>query len=123
MHENTLRVFIDPSSASATEMDTEVISGLSSPSSASSTGETAEDGKHVRQHLHMLKLDVERLGDWPKDYSEYERLNRDLFRTFANDLEGVDGVDKWNLQSFGSGRAEDSDDLLSFAHERLAIVV
>lgn len=123
LHENALRTFIDPSSASATEMDTEVISGMSSPSSASSPGETAEEGKHVRQHLHMLKLAVERLGDWPKDYSEYERLNDDVFRAFANDLEGVDGVDKWNLQSFGSGRAEASDDLLSFAHEHLAIAV
>lgn len=123
LHENALRMFIDPSSASATEMDTEVISGMSSPSSASSPGETAEEGKHVRQHLHMLKLAVERLGDWPKDYSEYERLNDDVFHAFANDLEGVDGVDKWNLQSFGSGRAEASDDLLSFAHEHLAIAV
>lgn len=123
LHENALRVFIDPSSASVTEMDTEVISGMSSPSSASSSGETAEEGKHVRQHLRMLKLAVERLGDWPKDYSEYERLNQDLFRMFANDLEGVDGVDKWNLQSFGSGRAEANDDLLSFAHERLVIAV
>ena len=104
-------------------MDTEVISGMSSPSSASSPCETAEEGKHVRQHLHMLKLAVERLGNWPKDYSEYERLNADVFRTFANDLEGVDGVEKWNLQSFRSGRAEASDDLLSFAHEHLAIAV
>lgn len=122
LHENALRSFIDPSSTSATEMDTEVISGLSTPSSASSPGETAEEGKHVRQHLHMLKLAVERLGDWPKEYSEYERLNHDLYRTFANDLEGVDGVDKWNLRSFGSGRAEASDDLLS-SHNRMAIAV
>ncbi|KAJ5128530.1 hypothetical protein N7448_002249 [Penicillium atrosanguineum] len=123
LHENALRVFIDPSSAASTEMDVEVISGMSSPSSTSSPGENAEEGKHVRQHLHMLKLAVERLGDWPKEYSEYERLSNDLFRTFANDLEGVDGVDKWNLQSFGAGKAEASDDLLSFAHEHLAIAV
>lgn len=122
LHENALRAFVDPSSVSATEMDTEVISGLSAPSSASSPGETAEDGKHVRQHLHMLKLAVERLGDWPKDYSEYERLNHDLYRTFANDLEGVDGIDKWNLRSFGSGRAEASDDILS-SHKRMVIAV
>ncbi|KAJ6104280.1 hypothetical protein N7523_010600 [Penicillium sp. IBT 18751x] len=81
--ENALRVFIDPSSAAPTEMDMEVISGMSSPSSSSSPN---------------AQLAVERLGDWPKEYSEYERLSNDLFRTFANDLEGVDGVDKWNLQ-------------------------
>lgn len=122
LHENALRAFVDPSSASATEMDTEVISGLSTPSSASSPGETVEEGKHVRQHLHMLKLAVERLGDWPKEYSEYERLNHDLYNTFANDLEGVDGLDKWNLRSFGSGRAEANDDLLS-SHKLMAIAV
>jgi tetratricopeptide (TPR) repeat protein len=123
LHENALRVFVDPSSGSASDVDMEAISGMSSPSSASSPGENAEEGKHVRQHLHMLKLAVERLGDWPKEYSEYERLNNDLFNTFANDLEGVDGVDKWNLQSFGSGQAEASDDLFSFHREHRAIAV
>ncbi|KAJ5768999.1 hypothetical protein N7520_003558 [Penicillium odoratum] len=122
LHENALRVFIDPSSASASDVDMEVISGMSSPSSASSPGEN-EEGKHVRQHLRMLKLAVERLGDWPKDYSEYERLNNDLFGAFAHDLEGVEGVEKWNLQSFGSGQAEASDDLISFHREGLAIAV
>ncbi|KAJ6051935.1 hypothetical protein N7460_002469 [Penicillium canescens] len=122
LHENALRVFIDPSSASASDVDMEVISGMSSPASSASPGEK-EEGKHVRQHLHMLKLAVERLGDWPKDYSEYERLNQDLFNTFANDLEGVDGIDKWNLQSFGSGQAEASDDLVSFHREHLAIAI
>ncbi|KAI2747521.1 hypothetical protein DTO013E5_810 [Penicillium roqueforti] len=123
LHENALRVFIDPSSAPASDVDMDVISGISSPSSASSPDENMEEGKHVRQHLHMLKLAVERLGNWPKEYSEYERLNRDLFSTFANDLKGVEGVEKWNLQSFGSGQAEASDDLVSFHHEHLAIPV
>jgi tetratricopeptide (TPR) repeat protein len=120
LHENALRVFTGPF---ADDVDMEVISGMSSPSSASSPGEKAEEGKNVRQHLHMLKLAVERLGEWPKEYSEYERLNNDLFATFANDLEGVDGVDKWNVQSFGAGKAEANDDLLSFSHEHLAIPV
>ncbi|KAJ5301736.1 hypothetical protein N7508_006599 [Penicillium antarcticum] len=121
LHENALRVFIDPSSFTS-DVDMEVISGMSSPSSPASPGEK-EEGKHVRQHLHMLKLAVERLGDWPKDYSEYEKLSQDLFNTFGNDLEGVDGVDKWNLKSFGSGQAEASDDLVSFHREHLAIAI
>lgn len=123
LHENALRMFIDPSSGSASDVDIEVISGMSSPSSAASPGENSEEGKHVRQHLHMLKLSVERLGEWPKEYTEYERLSHDLFSAFTNDLEGVDGVDKWNLKLFGSGQAEASDDLISFHHERLAIAV
>ncbi|KAJ5767230.1 uncharacterized protein N7511_004846 [Penicillium nucicola] len=121
LHENALRVFIDPSSSSS-DVDMEVISGMSSPSSPGSPGEM-EEGKHVRQHLHMLKLAVERLGDWPKEYSEYERLSQDLFSLFGHDLEGVESVDKWNLKSFGSGQAEASDDLVSFHREHLAIAI
>ncbi|PYH98619.1 NACHT domain protein [Aspergillus ellipticus CBS 707.79] len=127
LHENALRVFIDPSSVSSTEMDDRTLSGASSPSSGPSE---EEEGKYVRQHLHLLKLAVERLGDWPKEYAEYERLNSELFRTFGNDLKGVDGVEKWNLKRYGSGHAEASDDLISSGinqgvgfYERLAIAV
>lgn len=34
----------------------------------------------------MLKLAVERLRDWPKENSEYERLSCDLFSTFEHEL-------------------------------------
>ncbi|GKZ34145.1 hypothetical protein AbraIFM66950_004327 [Aspergillus brasiliensis] len=130
VHENALRYFIDPTSVSASEMESGVISGLSSPASSPGVG-AEEEGKYVRKHLHLLKLAVERLGDWPKEYSEYERLNSDLFRTYSNDLKGVEGIEKWNLKRFGSGRAEASDDLLSTGienegvgfYERLAIAV
>ncbi|PYI06981.1 hypothetical protein BO78DRAFT_342291 [Aspergillus sclerotiicarbonarius CBS 121057] len=128
LHENALRFFIDPTSVSSTEMESGTLSGLSSPVSSPGEG-TEEEGKHVRQHLHLLKLAVERLGDWPKEYSEYERLNTDLFRAFSNDLKGVEGIEKWNLKRFGSGKAEASDDLISSAnqgvgfYERLAIAV
>ncbi|KAL4778896.1 hypothetical protein BJX76DRAFT_362292 [Aspergillus varians] len=113
LHENALRAFIDPTSLASPAID----EGVSSPGSEygpSSPGERPEDsGKHVRQHLHLLKLAVERLGDWPKDYTEYDRLNSALFQVFGDDLKGVEGVDKWNLKNFGSGRAEASDDLIS----------
>lgn len=110
LHENALRVFIDPT---ATEMVETASSG--SESEPPSPGEGAEErtGKYVRQHLHLLKLAVERLGDWPKEYSEYERLSAELFSAFGGDLKGIEGVDKWNLKNFGSGRAEASDDLIS----------
>ncbi|RAL14183.1 uncharacterized protein BO97DRAFT_448794 [Aspergillus homomorphus CBS 101889] len=130
LHENALRVFIDPTSVSSTEMKDGSTSGLSDSEASSPGGLVEDEGKHVRQHLHLLKLAVERLGDWPKEYSEYERLNADLFRTFAKDLKDVEGVEKWNLKRFGSGRAEASDDLISTginqivgSHERLAIAV
>ncbi|KAF7166709.1 hypothetical protein CNMCM5623_000253 [Aspergillus felis] len=113
LHENALRAFIDPTALASLTID----EGASSPGSESgppSPGERPEDsGKYVRQHLHLLKLAVERLGNWPKDYTEYERLNSALFQTFGDHLKGVEGVDKWNLKNFGSGRAEASDDLIS----------
>ncbi|KAL3482056.1 hypothetical protein BJX99DRAFT_253179 [Aspergillus californicus] len=114
LHENALRAFVDPSSA-LTAMDAntdEQGSPVASP--PSSPGETGKSsGKSVRQHLHLLKLAVERLGNWPKDYSEYERLNSDVFRMFREDLQGIKGLDKCNLRQFGAGRAEASDDLIS----------
>ncbi|EAW15289.1 uncharacterized protein ACLA_059560 [Aspergillus clavatus NRRL 1] len=109
VHENALRVLIDPSAAASTAMDD---AGSASGSEVSSPGE-GDSGKYVRQHLHLLKLAVERLGNWPKDYAEYERLNSELFKEFGDYLKGVEGVDKWKPKSFGCGRAEASDDLIS----------
>jgi hypothetical protein len=116
LHENALRVFVDPSSA-ATAIDADTISAEPySASPASSPGDETypakSHAKAVRQHLHLLKLAVERLGNWPKDYAEYERLNSDVFRTFREDLQGIKGLDKCNLSQFGDGRAEASDDLI-----------
>ncbi|GIC93466.1 uncharacterized protein Aud_009954 [Aspergillus udagawae] len=113
LHENALRAFIDPTTLASLAID-EGASSSGSESGPPSPGERPEEsGKYVRQHLHLLKLAVERLGNWPKDYKEYERLNSALFQTFGDYLKGVEGVDKWNLKNFGSGRAEASDDLIS----------
>ena len=79
--------------SSAFELD------LNEDASASNAGE------HVRQHLKLLTLVVKHLGDSPKDYSEYERLNADLSHRFPMDLEGFEGVEKWGLKSFGGGKA------------------
>ncbi|KNG91392.1 NACHT domain protein [Aspergillus nomiae NRRL 13137] len=127
LHENALRSFVDPSYFSSSLGDRSSPGG----SNPSSPGEAAEgDGKYVRQHLRLLKLAVERLGEWPKEYSEYETLNTDIFKAFGNELKGVDGVEKWDLKKFGCGQAEATDDLIMPAsdegvvlHERLAIPV
>ncbi|KAL4789684.1 hypothetical protein BDV19DRAFT_396748 [Aspergillus venezuelensis] len=118
LHENALRALIDPTdsfvagSSSPGEVSTAISPGSTSPASpGEEPGESA--GKRARKYLHLLKLAVERLGNWPKDYSDYEKLNADLFKTFGNDLRGVEGVEKWNPKHFGSGRAEASDDLVT----------
>jgi hypothetical protein len=114
LHENLLRIFSDPSFA-------ELECGLDN--SMSLDGSTYDldmgepvghvpDGESVRRHMYLLKLAVQRLGDWPKDYSEYERLNADLFREFASDLKGVEGVEKWDLKAYGAGKAEGNADVL-----------
>ncbi|KAH7017970.1 NACHT domain-containing protein [Microdochium trichocladiopsis] len=69
-------------------------------------------GDRVRLHFRLLKLAVQRLGAWPKDYKEYERLNADVFREFSDSMRGVDGVEKWDFTKFGKGKAEGSDDIL-----------
>ncbi|KAJ1323672.1 ankyrin repeat domain-containing protein 50 [Microdochium nivale] len=72
----------------------------------------ASDGERVRTHFRLLKLAVERLGAWPKDYNEYERLNADVFGEFGESLGGFEGVEKWDLGKFGGGKAESSEDML-----------
>lgn len=115
VHENILRVFSDPSYA---DLESSLDASMSLDGSAfefdlGDSQISLPDGHHVRQHLHLLKLAAERLGDWPKDYSEYERLNADVFREFKDDLSGVEGAEKWNLKAFGSGKAESNEDMLN----------
>ncbi|KAJ5622922.1 hypothetical protein N7490_011527 [Penicillium lividum] len=117
VHESLLRIFVDPALA---EMEGGLDCSFSMDGSAyelnieePTNGSTLTEGEHVRQHFHLLKLAVQRLGDWPKDYSEFERLNAELFAEFKSDLEGFEGVEKWNLKGFGSGKASANEDTLA----------
>ncbi|CAG8207530.1 unnamed protein product [Penicillium nalgiovense] len=110
LHEDALRVLMDPTSTPP--VDTVEWSSSGGSDVGSPGVEGVETGSYVRRHMHLLKLAVERLGGWPKDYSEYERLNSELFNTFGNDLKGTDGVEKWKINNFGNGRAEANDDLI-----------
>ena len=119
VHEGVLRAFTEPE----VEAMEAIFDGCRSPSGSQRSSfdfdagedygeeEALDDGQYVREHLRHLKLVVERLGAWPKDYSEYERLGADVFRQYGNDLEGVERVDKWDLGGYGSGKAEADDDL------------
>lgn len=119
IHENILRVFSDPSYA-----DMDGGPGCSSSHNGDSGHNTImgdvtppeqrdlSEGAFVRQHLWHLKLALERLGGWANNYSEYERLNADVFRQYAAELQGVEGVERWNLNNYGAGKAESQEDLL-----------
>lgn len=123
VHENLLRAFVDPTFAdfeggldSSMSMDgsTYDLDLTEATANGHANGVSSVlDGEHVRRHLLLLKLAVQRLGDWPKDYSEYERLNADLSLVFVNELNGVDGVEKWNLKGFGGGKASSNEDMLN----------
>ncbi|PWY65638.1 hypothetical protein BO94DRAFT_338846 [Aspergillus sclerotioniger CBS 115572] len=116
VHEGILRAFSDPYYA---DFEGGLEATLSMDGSAyevdmrDTTDSTFSEGQHVKQHLHLFKLAVERLGDWPGDYSDYERMNADVFREFPEEMKGVEGVEKWNLKSFGGGKAESDDDVLN----------
>ncbi|EAW11609.1 NACHT domain protein [Aspergillus clavatus NRRL 1] len=125
VHENILRIFADPTLG---EMENGLENSMSMDDSgydlemresmfASGNGNGGfnghvSDGEHVRRHLYLLKLATERLGYWPKEYSEYERLNADLIREFQSDLQGVEEVEHWDLKAFGAGQAESDADLV-----------
>ncbi|OKL61378.1 hypothetical protein UA08_03701 [Talaromyces atroroseus] len=124
VHENILRVFSDPSYAELEggDMSLSLDGSTYSLELGNVVHSTWTEGEHVRQHLALLKLAIERLGDWPKDYSEFERLNADIFREFKEDLNGVEGVEKWTPKNFGSGKAESNDDLLDTGIKNWEIV-
>lgn len=128
VHENILRVFTDPSYA---ELET-VFDGTSAESGSNfgpdPVGDFKEqaalpDGQYVRRHMRYMKLALERLGSWPKDYAEYERLNAEIFRQYPDDLKDVAGVEKWNLRGYGAGKAEAKDDLLNTGFNNWEILI
>ncbi|KAL4883534.1 hypothetical protein BJY04DRAFT_216358 [Aspergillus karnatakaensis] len=116
VHENILRTLSDPAFA---DLDGSFDGNMSTDGSAFDgdyndffTNNGASIEEQVRHHFMLFKLAIQRLGTWPKDYSEYERLNADIFREYPSVLKGVDGVEKWDLKKFGAGKAESNEDLV-----------
>ncbi|KAL4931819.1 NACHT domain protein [Aspergillus undulatus] len=111
LHENILRALSDPTfddldgsmSADGSVLDLDDVN-------ASFDAGNIDD--QVRHHFKLFKLAIQRLGSWPKEYAEYERLNADLFREYPAALKGVEGTEKWDLKGFGAGKAESSEDLV-----------
>ncbi|KAL4807490.1 hypothetical protein BDV18DRAFT_158706 [Aspergillus unguis] len=106
LHENVLRALSDPT-----------FSDLDGSFDGSELGDSIDaeafaSDEQVKKHFKLFKLSIQRLGGFPKDYSEYERLNADLFREYPGALKGVEGVEKWDLKGFGAGKAESAEDLV-----------
>jgi hypothetical protein len=86
LHENILRAFTDSTSKELEgSMESSLngsVNGNSSMFDLQYNHPSVSQGEHVRTHLKLVKLAIERIGAWPKDYSEYERLNNDILREF-----------------------------------------
>lgn len=125
MHEDILRLVVHEHGSgdgddSDDEMDTAAYllsqEGVSVSSQDGKQTDSSDEGSIDRsatalRHLRLLKLAYQRLGSWPKPYSEYEHLNAQIFREFGADPEwkGVQGTETWDAKGFGSGKAEFQD--------------
>ncbi|KAF1911127.1 hypothetical protein BDU57DRAFT_462289 [Ampelomyces quisqualis] len=125
VHEDLLRSFVNEHSDSGDdddELDTAAAllarEGVHVKKSLPNSPPTsALDEKKINKsdlalkHLHLLKFAFQRLGAWPKQYAEYERLNAQLFRTFGGEdkWKGMQGTEKWDAKGFGAGKAESQE--------------
>lgn len=66
-------------------------------------------GAEIKQHMRLLKLSFQRLGQWPKPLGVYEQLNSNIYRLYGDQLKGVEGVEKWQSKGFGGGKAESGE--------------
>lgn len=114
VHENVLRsLTLDPLGLNEDD-DVTVLSSDPEPLDISGVvSKDATQGTYARRHLKLLRSALERFGDYPKPYTEYEQLNADVFRTFAEDLREVEGVEKWNVKKFGNGKTGNEDGALN----------
>lgn len=128
-HESVLRAFSDPSyaelecgldehrAASAAPVSPHasyagVLVGMDGTAEQFHDAPATTEAERVCEHMKYLRLALQRLGTWAKDYSEYEALNADLYRTFGGDLCENANMEKWDLSSFGAGKAESNEDIL-----------
>lgn len=66
----------------------------------------------VRTHLRLLRTTLQRLGDWARSRSEYERLTARVWRDYGAGLtvlgvreeEALAG--KWRMEGFGNGKSD-----------------
>jgi tetratricopeptide (TPR) repeat protein len=121
LHENVLRAFTDPC-YDGLDDDDDVID-LDESSTSVDLG-LAEKGTsspaigYILRHVRLLKLSIQRLGEWPKSPAEYGRLIAAVSENVPDGSADIEEVKKWNIENFGDGKAEATDDLLdpNFSH-------
>ncbi|KAL8243906.1 hypothetical protein R6Q59_010164 [Mikania micrantha] len=113
VHENILRsLTLDPLGLGE-EDDMTVMSHEPEPMDLTMVvDKDATQGSYARKHLNLLKLALERYGGYPKGRDEYEAINADVFRSFPDELRGMEGLEKWNIEKYGAGKAESNEGTL-----------
>jgi hypothetical protein len=124
VHEDILRLVVNEQSDGHDDSDDEFdttaallakegvkVKRQDSHSSPALDTEAVDKSALALKHFNLLKLAYQRLGGWPKSYADYERLNAQVFRVFGAEQEwkGVQGTEKWDAKSFGSGKAESQE--------------
>lgn len=60
-----------------------------------SAGLSMSEPQQARQHMRLMRCAFSRLGSWPKDFKEYDRLNDKVYDRFGLDMKGIEGVERW----------------------------
>ncbi|ORX97905.1 hypothetical protein BCR34DRAFT_628497 [Clohesyomyces aquaticus] len=87
--------------------------------SAALDADSVDESSLALRHLHLLKLAFQRLGNWPKPYEEYGRLNAQIFRVFGGEgkWKGVQGTEEWSAKEFGGGEVANQDSGFESVHD------
>lgn len=124
VHEDILRLVVNEQSDGHDDSDDELdttaallakegvkVKRLDSHSAPALDADEIDKSALARKHFHLLKLAYQRLGGWPKSYTDYERLNAQVFRVFGAEeaWRNVQGTEKWDAKGYGNGQAESQD--------------
>ncbi|KAJ5206562.1 hypothetical protein N7491_002823 [Penicillium cf. griseofulvum] len=115
LHENILRDFADPCHDGLDKDDDFIYLDESSTSAdlgLTEKGTSSPASGYILQHVRLLKLSIQRLGEWPNSPAEYGRLIAAVSESVPDGLAYIEEVKKWNIENFGDGKAEATDDLL-----------
>lgn len=82
---------------------------LNVPSINDAPSSSVDQDAMAMAHLRLLKLGYQRLGSWPRPYSEYEKLIGQVLQTFSIDNKDLQTPDKWQAKGYGGGKAESNE--------------
>ena len=82
---------------------------LSMPTANGHGNDTVHQSATAKEHLRLLKFGYQRLGSWPRPFSEYEKLIGQVMHSFEIDTKDLQSPDKWQAKGYGGGKAESNE--------------